>query len=200
MIRYTEEQEAFLRSLFPGTHKPKAAELFNKKFGTNITAQQVKSFMAARNLKTGFVASEGMTAANNGKRMSPEQYEKCKKTMFKKGQKSINIRELHSTRINVDGFREVKVGMPSKWMLMSRYVYKKHIGPLNPEDRVIHLNGNTLDDSPENLMKVSMAELVRINQRKLISSDRELTKAAVLQIRLEYKIRDKEKQNGKDNS
>ncbi|TYS60499.1 HNH endonuclease [Sutcliffiella horikoshii] len=42
--RYTEEQREFIRSVAPGRYNVDIADLFNEKYGTNVTEKQINSF------------------------------------------------------------------------------------------------------------------------------------------------------------
>lgn len=50
--RYTPEQKAFIREIALGRYNDEIAELFNAKFGTNITEGQIKSFKNNNNIKS----------------------------------------------------------------------------------------------------------------------------------------------------
>ncbi len=50
--RYTEEQKGFIREIAPGRYNQEIAELFNARFGTNVTESQIKSFKANHKIKS----------------------------------------------------------------------------------------------------------------------------------------------------
>ena len=67
-----------------------------------------------------------------------------KRTMFKKGNKPLNHREVGSERINVDGYVEIKVAEPATWKLKQRVVYEEyHKVKLTSNDTIIFLDSNT---------------------------------------------------------
>lgn len=102
--------------------------------------------------------TKGHTPANKGKKMSPELYAKCSRTMFKKGQMPTKHREVGSERINVDGYVEVKVAEPKKWKLKHRVVWEAAHGPVPKGFNIQFRNGNRLDLRLENLYIISRAE------------------------------------------
>lgn len=51
--RYTEEQDNFIRTISPGRYNSEIAKLFNVKFGTEITANQIKSYKNNHGIKSG---------------------------------------------------------------------------------------------------------------------------------------------------
>lgn len=50
--KYTEEQIAFIEEHYPGRLNVELAEIFNKKFGTDLTDTQMRSFKSRRGLKS----------------------------------------------------------------------------------------------------------------------------------------------------
>lgn len=102
--------------------------------------------------------TKGIVPANKGKKMSPELYAKCSRTMFKKGQMPTKHREVGSERINVDGYVEVKVAEPNKWKLKHRVIWEAVHGPVPKGFNIQFRNGNRLDLRLENLYIISRAE------------------------------------------
>lgn len=112
--------------------------------------------------------------------MPPEIYEKVKGTMFKKHHIPHNHREVGSERISKDGYIEVKTKEPNKWELKHRIVYRQfYKQDIKKGEVVIMLDGDKLNLSPENLQKITRAELVRYNQDGLHGSDAELNQVAL---------------------
>ena len=100
--------------------------------------------------------------------------------MFKKGNVPANYRPVGSERINVDGYIEIKTADPNIWEIKHRVVYAQHFGELKKGDTIIMLNGDKTDLRPENLMKVTRSELVRINANGLHSDNTEIGKTKAL--------------------
>lgn len=116
--------------------------------------------------------------------MSPEQYEKCKATMFKKGNIPANHRPIGSERIdNRDGSILIKIQdghLQKNWMSKSRYIYEQAHGKIPKGYKVIFADGNNRNFDLDNLILVSNAEELIMNQRKLMSNDAEFTKTGVV--------------------
>ena len=116
--------------------------------------------------------------------MSPEQYEKCKATMFKKGNIPANHRPIGSERIdNRDGSILIKVQdghLQKNWMSKSRYVYEQAHGKIPKGHKVIFADGNNRNFNLDNLILVSNAEEFIMNQRKLMSKNAEFTKTGAV--------------------
>lgn len=104
---------------------------------------------------------KGLIPANKGKKMSPEQYAKCAPTMFKKGNVSKNKKKVWSERVNVDGYVEIKIADPDKWMLKHRWIWEQHNGKIPKGYNIQFKNGNTQDVRIENLYMISQADQLR---------------------------------------
>ena len=101
------------------------------------------------------------------------------KTSFKKGTIPPNYRPVGSERINMEGYTEVKVKDPNKWELKHRLIYKQHYGEIPKGHNVIFADRNIQNFDINNLILVSKAEMLILNNNKLIFEDKELTKVGV---------------------
>ena len=101
---------------------------------------------------------KGHVPDNKGKKVSPETYAKLHPTMFKKGHRPINHREVGSERINVDGYIEVKVAEPNRWKVKHRVIWEQHNGAIPRGFNVQFKNHNPLDCRIENLYLISRSE------------------------------------------
>ena len=95
---------------------------------------------------------------NKGKKISPEVYAKCQPTMFKKGNKPHNHKEVGSERIDRDGYIMVKVAEPNKWRLKHRIIWEQVNGAIPKGFNVQFKNHNPQDCRIENLYLISQAE------------------------------------------
>lgn len=50
--RYTEEQKTFIREIAPRRYNKEIVDLFNEKFGTNLTESQIKCFKANHGIRS----------------------------------------------------------------------------------------------------------------------------------------------------
>ena len=76
-------------------------------------------------------------------------------TQFKKGNVPHNWRPVGSERVNVDGYIEIKVSGPKKWMMKHRYVWQQHYGEIPKGSMVIFKDGNRLNTDIDNLMLIT---------------------------------------------
>lgn len=164
-IRYTDEEKAFLRSFIPGHFSYEIQNAFEEKFGKCLTYAQIKSFKGNNKIRSGVNTTfkKKHIPANKGKKMSAEQYEKCKGTMFKKGHGPQNYRPVGSERINVDGYIEIKVKDPGTWKLKHRVIWEQHNGKIKNGMIVIFRDNNPLNCAIDNLMLISKGENIKMN-------------------------------------
>lgn len=177
---YTDAEKEFLREFVPGHSYKEIRDAFEEKFGWPISLMQVQSSIKRYRLNTGRTGyfKKGQVAYNKGKKMPVDIYEKCKGTMFRKGQLPINYRPVGSERINVDGYIEIKIKDPRTWRLKHNVVYEEHYGKIPNEHVVIFLNGDKLDTDISNLKLIKRSELLIMNRNGLMSNNSEVTMAA----------------------
>lgn len=181
MHRFTESEKAFFVKYVPGHSYKEIQQEFIKQFGWEITLSQIKGCIVRYKLNTGRNGQfkKGSVPFNKGKKMSPEQYEKCKGTMFKKGQVSKNKRPVGSERINVDGYVEIKTEEPNKWELKHRYVWEQVNGKVPNGYILIFRDNDKSNIDIDNLILISRAEHVIINHQGLATTMNETKELAV---------------------
>lgn len=142
------------------------------------------------------VYKKGQIPVNKGKKMSPEMYAKCSRTMFKKG------RQPHNTRYDgAISYRKDNTGRSywhvrtelNKWHLLHRIIYENISGvTIRPEDCIRFKDGDTNNIHPDNLDLISNKENMNLhNPRMYYPAD------VVAVIRLNNKIKRKLKSYAK---
>jgi hypothetical protein len=178
---YSEENIKFLIENVKGISHKELTKRFNERFSTNLSesalANMKRKLNLTNDLNTKF--KKGQTSWNKGRKMSPEQYEKCKKTMFQKGNLS-NARPTGDERIDIDGYTYIKVKQPNKWVLKHRWLYEKEKGEIPKGYNLIFADGNKQNLNLDNLILVSNSELFIMNQKGLYKQDKELTKSGAI--------------------
>lgn len=200
MMKFNEDQKDFLFSYIPGHYRKEIRDEFNRRFpDTPITVMQVKGFIQRNHLNTGITGHfpKGHQPPNKGKKISADQYEKMKATMFKKGQIPHNKKPVGSTRLNVEGYIEIKVAEPNKYVLEQRYVWEQAHGPIPKDHVLLHRNGVKHDNRLENLMLLSRSELIRLNQSQLYSDNQEINEVAINLAKLSSLIGQRKKRSKK---
>ncbi|HCY87853.1 MAG TPA: HNH endonuclease [Desulfobacteraceae bacterium] len=148
--KYTPEQIEFIRQGFKEYTMKDLTVLFNKRFGTNQTTAQLKSFAGNRNIRSG------------------------RRPSLKKNFKPPNCKPLGAERIcKRDNLILIKVaetdpltGCPTRYKYKHVHVYEQHHGPV-PEDKVVtFLDGDSLNCDPANLTAVTWAELMAMKRNR----------------------------------
>ena len=185
MIKWSKEPDKveFMKNYIPGHTEAEIRKAFNDRFEITLTESQIENFKTRYGIKSGTHGGcfrKSNVPHNKGKKMSPDIYKKIKHTMFKKEHIPTNHREVGSERVNVDGYVELKVAEPNKWMLKQRKLYEDyHNEKLTSNDVIIFLDNNKFNFDKDNLIKLTRAELIRFNQDHLYCGDKDITKVAV---------------------
>lgn len=116
--------------------------------------------------------------------------------MFKKGNVPHNHREVGSERINVDGYIEVKVAEPGKWMVKHRIIWEQHNGPIPPGYNVQFKNHNPLDCRIDNLYLISKSEQMRTENSLIARYPKELQDVIRLKGAVNRQIHLRERKDG----
>ena len=196
MIKYTEEQKQFLIDNNYMKPAQELAEMFNKQFGTSITASNIKIFRGNNKLNSGLTGrfEKGHISHNKGKKwndyMSKEKQEKSLKTTFKKGNVPHNHKPIGYERISVDGYIEIKVKEPNIFKLKHRVIWEEHFGSIPNGYNVIFKDRNKLNLDINNLALVSKAQMLILNQEKLIYDNPNLTEVGINISKIKERVSD----------
>jgi len=194
MRKYTEEHIEYLKKIAPGRTNKEITKMFNEKFNLNISESALAQVRRRRGIKTGSDGKykKGQTPWNKGKKgfMGPN------KTSFKKGHKPHNWVPIGSERVTKDGYIEIKIHegkFQKNWRGKHILVWEKHNGPLPKGYAVIFGDGNNRNFDIDNLILVSRAQLLKLNQLGLIKNDADLTRVGVSIVDLQMKISERSK-------
>lgn len=178
--KYTEAEREFFGKFVPGHSHKEIQQEFVKRFGWNIAISQVKAYIKNHKLNTGRTGQfeKGQAPHNKGKKMPPEIYEKCKATMFQKGNMPNNHRPVGSERITKDGYIEIKVEEPSKWMLKHRYIWEQKHGKIPDKHILIFRDNDKTNIALGNLLLISRSQNAVINHIGLSNTIDEAKDAA----------------------
>lgn len=177
--KWSDEEKEYLKDIVTGKGYKEIQNLMNEKFEYQFSLGQVKGAINRYKLNTGLTGNfpKGNIPWNKGTKGLQIG---GKETQFKKGNVPINFRPVESERINVEGYTEVKVNNPNRWRLKHRVLYEEyHDVKLTANDCIIFGDGDRSNLSIDNLILLTKAELLKLNQLKLIKDDADLTKAGV---------------------
>lgn len=192
---YSEKRIQFLKDNVKGISLQELTDRFNRAFNSELSKEAIGRMKRKLNLTSGVNTKfkKGQTSWNKGKKMSQETYEKCKKTMFQKGNLS-NARPVGDERIDVDGYTYIKVEQPNKWKLKHRVLWEEKYGDIPKGYNLIFADGNKQNLDLDNLILVSNSELFILNQKALYKKDKELTKSGVAIAKVIDKVNKRKKQ------
>lgn len=187
-MKYTEEMRQFILDNYKGVSSKDLAEKFNDRFGTQISKSQMAYYRKNHHLISGLCGQfeKGHTPVNKGKKMSPEQYEKSKATMFKKGQMPMQYKPVGSEterwfdHAHTKKCIWVKIADPDVWREKHDLVWEAHNGPIPKGHALIFLDGNTLNPSIDNLALVDRYTNLLMNKNGLRYNEKEATKTGLL--------------------
>ncbi|MCK9327245.1 MAG: HNH endonuclease [Bacteroidales bacterium] len=204
--KYTQEHIDFIAANIQGCPFKELTNMFNKQFGMNLKVPTMTSLANRHNLHNGRDTrlnkgykptqfKKGQTPWNKGKK--GVSYEGMKATQFKKGYKPANWVPIGSERVNADDYVDVKVDDGKKqknWKGKHILVWEEHNGPVPPGHAIIFGDRNRRNFDPENLLCVSRAQLVRLNQLRLIQGDADLTRTGIVVADICNKVGERKKQ------
>lgn len=178
--KYTTEEREFLKSYIPGHTYKEIQAAFSEHFGWEISAGQVKGYMANHRINNGLNDHFPKGHIPHNKGMKGHCAPGCEKTWFPKGNMPAQHRPVGSEQIDKDGYVRVKVAEPNKWQLKHRYIWEQAHGPIPDKHIVIFRDGDRLNLDLGNLMLISMAENAVMNKTGLCRSAKELKDTAVI--------------------
>lgn len=192
---YSDEFIDYLKKIAPGKGNAELAEILNNKFSMKLDCKKVKQIKANYRISSGLTGyfEKGHIPVSKGKKMSAEQYELCKATMFKKGNRPHNTRPVGSERITKDGYVEVKIAEPNKWQLKHRLVWEQAYGKIDDKNIIIFLDGNPQNLDLDNLACIDRNDHRTMNKFHLRTTDKDLTQANLNITKLKRILNNKKK-------
>lgn len=185
--RFPAHVAAYILANHKGVGLSEMAEKLNAEFKTDYTAKNIKGYYGNHRLCSGVSCRfmPGHVPTNKGKKgYCPPGSEKG---WFKKGDMPHNHKPVGSERVNVDGYIEVKVSEPKKWVPKHKIVWEENNGRIPKGCVVTMLDGNRLNTAPGNLACISRAEHLVLNRSDLRSIDADYTQIGILVAKIKCK-------------
>lgn len=194
MIKYTEEEKAFLKSYIPGHSYIDVAAEFTNRFRL-ISAKQAMKFGCNHCICNGIDTKfkKGLIPHNKG--VKGVCGKGCERTWFKKGKANINSKPVGAEVVTTDGYRKVKVAEPNVWKLKHHLVWEKAHGKIPKGHLIIFKDNNSLNCDLDNLMCISRAEQAVINNKGLNKYTDELKDVAINIAKLKIAVSKRKKEN-----
>lgn len=165
-MKYLKIHEDFFKK-HEATPRKKLAELFNAKFKIQVSIKG----LSQKCRKLGLVCpnnghfKKGSIPANKGKKGLTG----ANKTSFRPGNVPPNKTKAGSISTrkakNGNSYMHIKIAEPNKWQMLHVYIWETKHGKIPKGYCVIFKDKNTLNTRLDNLMLISRAELVRLNQK-----------------------------------
>lgn len=203
--KYPEQVRLYIQENHAGTSPADMATQLNEAFGTAYTTVQIRMFYKNNCISSGIVARfrPGNVPHNKGKKgiYAPG----CEKTWFQPGSKPSDTLPLGTITTKADGYLWKKIDEKpgdwrQNWKQLHLIVWEEEHGPIPEGGRVIFLDGDKGNCSPENLHLVTMAENLEMTRRGLRTSDPELTRTGALIAKVECTARKIEKERKRNGS
>jgi hypothetical protein len=179
--KYTPAEIRFLERNIAGRSYAELAELFNRRLGLPVTAEQMRRTASRYGLSNGRGGrfKPGQTPFNKGKKgyYSPGS----EKGWFRPGHKPWTYKPVGTERINGDGYVDVRIRNPTgkcwkNWKAKHRIIWEKARGKIPRGHVVIFADGDKRNFAPDNLLMISQKELGVMNLQGLISPNAGLTR------------------------
>lgn len=197
--KYPDGMEEYIRSIARGRESGEIAKAVSEHFGIDFSASQCRAYKKNHGIVSGLDCrfQKGSEPANKGKKMSPEQYEKCRATMFQKGNVPPNHMKVGEYTHTTDGYLVRKVQEHGtqweRFEFVHRAVWEKHNGPVPAGKLVSFLDGNKDNCDIENLVLVDLSENLELNRSSLRFSNAELTRAGITVAKMKIAVRQNRK-------
>ena len=199
---FTEEQRQWFLANQEYKQAIQVADEMNQIFGLSLSAKQIREYRKSHRIKSNFNSSLLKTIDNKWNKKTLEQMQN---TMFKVNRSPHNtsaVGTVKKIRTGTYYYWMVKVddkpyaAKNENWIQLHRVLYQiYHSCKLNEEDVIIFADGNRDNVSENNLVKISKATRMRMNNLNRITDNSDVTKSYVNLTNLELAISKKKRKN-----
>ena len=192
MHSYSKKEIDYLREISLNKSGREIAEMFNKKFNTNVSESAITGVRKRYGITSGIDArfKKGQVPFNKGKK---KYWIGGEDTQFKKGDVPHNYKPVGSERVNTLGYTDIKIADPGKWKAKHILMWESANGKVPKNHVVIFLDGDKTNVTMDNLVCISRRELVILNNNNLIKPFKELTETGILIANVKIKTLDRAK-------
>ena len=155
-MRFTEEEQQFIRDNAKGIDTEQLTLILNKKFNTNYSEYKVYRWKKRNHVCSGV------------------------NTKFKKGNHPHNYKLIGSEFVSTEGYTFVKVGEPNIWKHKTTVVYEKEYGKVPEGYCVVFADQDKTNFNLDNLLLVRNKDKLYAKNRHLLCNNKELTKTGLL--------------------
>lgn len=199
---FTKEIEDFLVENHKLYSRKELTKIVNEKFGTNYVYSQLQNYLQKHKL---YSDNDGKfkkgDSRNKGRKwddfLTKEQQKRISQNLFKNGFTPWHKGKIGDTHFNKKGNNTYRYTLTEDgWKPNARHVYEQyHHVKLKTNDRVIHIDGDTLNDNIDNLILCSGGEVLRFNKQFKKTNDKELNLSKILTTKIQCEVIKSEKNN-----
>jgi len=164
---WTESENKYMIEHYPDDQTADVAKHLNRTFYGVMTHAHTLGLYKSDKFVHPTHFQKGHVSANKGQKMSPELYEKCKGTMFKKGSTPKNKAPVGTIRFRTDhssfNYFWIKIEEPGLWKELHRWLYEIQFGPIPQGMNVVFADGDTGNLGPENFELITRKEIMARN-------------------------------------
>lgn len=169
-------------------------ELVNAEFKTDYKINQIKAFRKNHKLVSGVKGQfqKGHVPWLKGKKGL--HFPGTEKTWFKKGQVPLSHKEIGTEVVDKQGYHKIKIAEPNKWKFKHIMEWEKHNGKIPAGCNIVFKDNNKDNTDISNLMLVTKAEHVIMNNKGLRFDNAELTEKGLLIAKLKKRTSELQKE------
>lgn len=218
---YTPEMISFLKENANGTPYKELTKIFNNKFSTNKTTDNIRAMCQKYKICNNNYCNEEMitflrenikgkswdqlTEQFNAKffvnKTKREIYRVCgNRGLFPHGFCSRSERQALGSEIISDGYVYVKIKQPDVWIAKHRMIWERNNGPLPKGYCIMFADCNPRNFDESNLIKVSRQELSYLNSHNLRFTNPEYTIVGINIIKVIIKTKERQKEINNEES
>lgn len=166
-----KEEIDYFKSIVKEHTTNEIIELYYKKYNFKLNKNQIKNLKRKYNLVSGI------------------------NTKFKKGQQAHNHKPIGYEFLRDDGYIEIKIAEPNKWVLKHNYIWEKEYGKIPKGYSVIFLDQNKNNFDLDNLKLIKRENMLTACSYRLFSKDKNVTETGILTAQLINKTKKVEVNN-----
>lgn len=166
-----KEEIDYFKSIVKEHTTNEIIELYYKKYNFKLNKNQIKNLKRKYNLVSGI------------------------NTKFKKGQQAHNHKPIGYEFLRDDGYIEIKIAEPNKWVLKHNYIWEKEYGKIPKGYSVIFLDQNKNNFDLDNLKLIKRKDKMMACSYGLFSKDKNATEMGILTAQLINKTKKVEANN-----
>lgn len=189
--KYPEDLKLFVERDGYGMKAKDLACLVTNYYGVETTETQMHAYRKNNGIKSGV---DCRYKPGNVPWIKGKKFDRTWRTssQFKQGHEPLNKAPVGTEVIN-SGYVRVKTAQPNTWEMKHRLVWEAANGPIPEGHKIIHLDGNGLNNDLDNLEMIDNVTQMELNRQRRASKNAEITKAGITLAKISIKARELKK-------